>query len=73
VLPQTFARIITAIGVIVAMLVTRHNQTMTAWVNADEFGNGPVPALPDERRGEYLAAAVVIIGVISFGALVRLP
>jgi hypothetical protein len=72
-LPKAFALILTAIGIIVILLAVQHNRKMTVWVNADEFGAGPVPALPDERRTEYLAVAVGIIGVISFIALVRLP
>jgi hypothetical protein len=72
-LPKAFALILTTIGIIVILLAVQHNRKMTAWVNSDEFGAGPVPALPDERRTEYLAAAVGFIGIISFIALLRLP
>ena len=34
---------------------------MTAWVDADEFGNGEVPELPDEQRPFYVATAAIII------------
>jgi hypothetical protein len=43
---------------------------MVASVNTDEFGSGPVPGLPQEQRLYYLAAAAVILGVISFVALI---
>ena len=32
-----------------------------------------MPELPNENRPLYLAAAAVVIGVISFVALLRLP
>ena len=72
-LPRVFALAITAIGVIVILLAARHSRQMTEWINADEYGSGPAPALPGERRIDYLAAGAVIIGVVSFVALLRLP
>jgi uncharacterized membrane protein YidH (DUF202 family) len=72
-LPKTFALIVTAIGVILILLAITHDRKMTAWVDADEFGAEPVPELPDENRPIYLAAAAVVIGLISFVALLRLP
>jgi hypothetical protein len=72
-LPKVFALAITAAGIIVIVLATQHNRKMKAWINADEYGSGPVPELPDEQRTERLAMAVVLIGVISFIALLRLP
>jgi uncharacterized membrane protein YidH (DUF202 family) len=72
-LPKTFALIVTAVGVIVILLAIAHDRKMTAWVDADEFGTAPVPDLPDENRPLYLAAAAVVIGLISFIALLRLP
>jgi uncharacterized membrane protein YidH (DUF202 family) len=72
-LPKTFALIVTAIGVILILLAITHDRKMTAWVDADEFGAEPVPELPDENRPLYLAAAAVVIGLISFVALLRLP
>jgi hypothetical protein len=68
-----FALIVTAIGVIVILLALRHAARMTAWVNADAFGDRAAPPLPDERRLVYLAIAAVVIGVISFVALLLLP
>jgi uncharacterized membrane protein YidH (DUF202 family) len=67
---KAFSLIATAIGVVLILLAVSHNRQMVAWVNADEFGNGPAPELPQERRLYYLAAAAVIIGVISFVALI---
>ena len=72
-LPKTFALIMTAIGMIVILLEVRHLRKMTAWVDGDEFGDEPVPRLPDEQRPLYLASAVVVIGVISMIALILLP
>jgi hypothetical protein len=72
-LPRVFALAITAVGVIVVALAARHNRRMTEWINADEYGAGPVPRLPEERRIDYLAAATVVIGLVSFIALLRLP
>jgi uncharacterized membrane protein YidH (DUF202 family) len=71
-LPRVFALAITAIGVIVILLAARHSRQMVDWVNADEYGAGPVPDLPGERRIDYLAAGAVVIGVISFIALLWL-
>ena len=72
-LPKAFALAITAAGIIVVVIAAQHNRKMRAWINADEYGAGPVPELPDERRTERIAAAVVIIGIVSFVALVALP
>ena len=72
-LPRTFALIATAIGVIVILLAIAHDRKMTAWIDADEFGVGPVPELPDENRPLYLGAVAAILGVISFVALLLLP
>lgn len=72
-LPRTFALIVTAIGVLAILLAIAHDRKMTAWVDANEFGEGPVPELPDENRPTYLGAAAVVIGIISFAALLRLP
>lgn len=71
--PRVFALAATAIGVIVILIAARHFRAMNAWIDADEFGNEPAPALPNEQRPLYLAAAAVIIGVISFIALLLLP
>lgn len=72
-LPKAFALILTAIGVMVIVLAMAHDRKMTAWIDADEFGEEPVPPLPDESRPLYLAAAAVVIGVTSFIALLLLP
>ena len=73
VLPRTFALIVTVIGIIVVLLSASHARKMTAWVNTDEFGTGPTPKLPDENRPLFLATAAVIIGGVSFVALLLLP
>lgn len=72
-LPKIFALSLTAVGIILIVLAARHNKAMTAWINTDEYGTAPAPDLPNERRIDYLAAAAVIIGVVSFIALLRLP
>jgi hypothetical protein len=72
-LPKTFALIVTIIGVILILLAASHLRKMTAWVDVDEFGAVPAPQLPDENRSVYLAAAAIVIGLISFVALLGLP
>jgi hypothetical protein len=72
-LPKAFALIVTAVGVAVISLAIAHDRKMTAWIDADEFGVGPAPKLPDENRPIYLAIAAAAIGVISFVALLLLP
>lgn len=69
---RVFSLIVTAIGVAVILLAANHNRKMTAWVNADEYGAGPVPELPNEQRTSYLAGAAILIGLISFIALLFL-
>lgn len=72
-LPKAFALALTAVGIIVILLAAQHHQAMTTWVNTDEYGAGPTPELPNERRIDYLAAGAVVIGIVSFVALLRLP
>ena len=72
-LPKTFALIMTAVGMVVILYAARHLRKMTAWVDVDEFGAGSVPQLPDENRSLYLGSAAIIIGVVSFVALLLLP
>ena len=72
-LPKTFALIMTVIGMVVILLAASHLRKMSAWVDADEFGAEPVPRLPDENRSVYLGGAVIVIGVVSFVALLLLP
>lgn len=69
---RMFSLAITAIGILLIALALRHNKRMVAFVNADEYGEGKVLSLPDERREEYLALAAIVIGVISFVALLFL-
>jgi hypothetical protein len=71
-LPRTFAQVVTAVGVIVILLAVQHARKMEAWVDADEYGTGPTPELPNENRTLHLAAAV-IIRVVSFVAMLLLP
>ena len=72
-LPRTFALIVTAIGMIIILLAVRHARKMEAWVDADEYGTGPTPELPNENRTLHLAIAAVVIGVVSFVAMLLLP
>lgn len=72
-LPKTFALIVTAIGVLVILLALRHAARMTAWVNADAFADATPPLLPDENRLVVLAIGAVVIGVVSFAAMLMLP
>ena len=72
-LPRTFALISTAIGIIIILVAVGHARKMTAWVNADEYETDPVPELPNENRPLYLAIAAVIIGAVSFVAMLLLP
>lgn len=72
-LPRTFALVVTAVGVIVILLAVQHARKMEAWVDADEYGTGPTPELPNENRTLHLAAAAVIIGAVSFVAMLLLP
>jgi uncharacterized membrane protein YidH (DUF202 family) len=66
---KAFSLIATAVGVGLILTAVNHNRRMAAWVNADEFGKGPAPELPNEQRLYYLSAAAVILGVIAFVAL----
>jgi hypothetical protein len=72
-LPKAFALVLTAIGMIVILLAAGHFRQMNAWINADEFGTASAPVLPHERRPLLLAGAAVVIGVVSFVALLLLP
>ena len=72
-LPKTFALIVTAIGVIVILLALLHTGRMTTWVNADAFGDRASPPLPEERHMMRFAIGAVVIGVVSFIALLLLP
>jgi hypothetical protein len=68
-LPLAFALAATSIGEAVILLAILHYRSMTAWVDTDEFGALPAPALPNERRGILLAVAAMAIGLVSFVAL----
>jgi uncharacterized membrane protein YidH (DUF202 family) len=72
-LPKTFALVVTGIGVIVILLAIAHERKMTVFIDENEFGTGRAPALPNENRPLYLAAAAAVIGLISFVALLLLP
>lgn len=69
-LPKAFALAATAIGVAVILLGIAHYRKMTAWVDDDEFGDLPKVTLPDDGRWLAMAAAAIVIGLISFVALV---
>jgi hypothetical protein len=69
---RVFSLVATAIGVILIATALRHNRRMVAFVNADAFGDGPTLEVPDEKRGEIIAMGAIVIGVISFIALLSL-
>ena len=66
---RVFSLVATAIGVLLIALALKHTRDMVDFVNADEFGADEAPALPNEKREEYLAGVAIIIGIVSFLAL----
>ena len=72
-LPRTFALVLNVVGVVVILLAANHFRRMSAWIDADEFGAAGAPKLPEERRPMLLAAGAVLIGAVSFVALLLLP
>jgi hypothetical protein len=64
---------VTVVGILVILLAVQHARKMEAWVDADEYGSRPTPELPNENRTLHLAAAAVVIGVVSFVAMLLLP
>ena len=69
---RIFSLVATAIGVVLIALALKHSRAMVAFVNADEFGAGEAPELPNEKREEYLAGVAIVIGVVSFLGLLVL-
>lgn len=69
---RVFSLVATLIGVALVGIALKHNRAMVDFVNADEFGSGEVPRLPNEKREEYLAGVAVVIGIVSFIALLVL-
>lgn len=69
---RIFSLAATAIGVLLIGMALRHNRRMVAFVNSDEFGGRPALEIPDEKREEYLATGAIVIGVVSFVALLFL-
>ena len=72
-LPRTFALIVTVCGVLIILVAMQHARKMVAWVDRDEFGDEPAPELPNEERARNLGIAAVIIGLVSFVALLVAP
>lgn len=70
---RIFSILATAIGMLVILIALRHNRMMVEFVNRDEFEGTPPLALPNEKREEYLAVGAVILGAVSFVALLILP
>jgi hypothetical protein len=66
---KSFALVTTAAGVISIVLATRGYREMVAWIDADEFGPDPAPAMPGQGAVYVQAIAAVIIGIISFLSL----
>ena len=71
-LPRAFALAITALGVVVVSLASWHHRKMKAWVDIDEYGSLPAPELPDERLADIAAGATILVGAVSFGAVLLL-
>jgi putative membrane protein len=69
---RIFSLIATAVGVILVAMALKHNRNMVEFVNADAFGDQEAPGLPNEKREEYLAVGSIVIGMISFVALLFL-
>lgn len=69
---RIFSLVATVIGGVVIAIALRHNRRMIEFVNSDEFGDGPALELPDEKRAEYLAIGAMVLGVVSFVALLIL-
>ncbi|MFN8663211.1 MAG: DUF202 domain-containing protein [Thermomicrobiales bacterium] len=70
---RIFSILATAIGILVILIALRHNRMMVEFVNQDEFEGSPALALPNEKREEYLAIGAMILGAVSFVALLILP
>ena len=69
---RVFSLVATAIGVALIAVALKHSRNMVDFVNANEFGAGEIPRLPNEKREEYLAGIAIAIGVVSFLALLVL-
>jgi uncharacterized membrane protein YidH (DUF202 family) len=69
---RIFSLVSTAIGVALIAIALKHNRNMVNFVNADEFGTGAAPRLPNEKREVFLAGAAIVIGSLSFLALLIL-
>ena len=69
---RAFSLAATVIGVVIVLLAIRHNRSMMAWVNADEFPDGEAPDLPDQELPERLGIFAIAVGVCSFIGLLLL-
>lgn len=69
---RAFSLAATAVGIAIVLLAIRHNRSMMAWVNADEFPDGEAPELPDQDLPERLGLAAVVVGICSFIGLILL-
>lgn len=69
---RAFSLAATVVGIVVVLLAMRHNRSMMAWVNADEFPDGEAPDLPDQELPERLGIVAVVVGVCSFVGLLLL-
>ncbi len=72
-LPRGFALAVTLAGVLAIASAMAHDVRMTRWLDEDEFGAGPVPPLPDERRPMVLGGIATAIGLVSCTALLFVP
>lgn len=70
---RIFALAATVAGIIFIGLALRHSRRMVAFVDRDAFGDEPAPAIPDAARQEVVAYAAIVVGLISFVALLFLP
>lgn len=70
---RIFSIVTTVVGMLLIITALRHNRLMVEFVNHDEFGEMPPLTLPNEKREDYLAIGALVLGAVSFVALLLLP
>jgi hypothetical protein len=69
---RAFSLVANIAGMLAIAVATYKNRRMSAWVNADEFGEAAAPDLPTERIPYMVAAITLVIGIVSFVGLLLL-